>query len=68
MQALYGGIKIMSKIYVVSKESFLFHPDDIKFISVEESLKILEPLRIVGLDTETTGLDTYTNVLKFVQL
>lgn len=55
-------------IYVVSKESFLFHPDDIKFISVEESLKILEPLRIVGLDTETTGLDPYTKELKLVQL
>lgn len=55
-------------IYVVSKERFLFHPDDIKFINVEESLKILEPLKIVGLDTETTGLDPYTKELKLVQL
>ena len=55
-------------IYVVSKERFLFHPDDIGFINVEESLKILEPLKIVGLDTETTGLDPYTKELKLVQL
>ena len=55
-------------IYVVSKERFLFHPDDIKFIGVEESLKLLEPLNIVGLDTETTGLDPYTKELKLVQL
>ena len=55
-------------IYVVSKERFLFHPDDIKFIGVEESLKLLEPLDIVGLDTETTGLDPYTKELKLVQM
>ena len=55
-------------IYVISKERFLFHPDDIKFIGVEESLKLLEPLDIVGLDTETTGLDPYTKELKLVQL
>ena len=55
-------------IYVVSKERFLFHPEDIKFIDIKESLKILEPLEIVGLDTETTGLDPYTKELKLVQL
>lgn len=68
MQALYGGIKTMSKIYLVSKERFLFDIDDIKCISVEESLEILKPLTIVGLDTETTGLDPYTKELKLVQL
>ena len=55
-------------IYLVSKERFLFDIDDIKPVSVEESLKILEPLKIVGLDTETTGLDPYTKELKLVQL
>ena len=55
-------------IYVVSKERFLFHPNDISFIGVEESLRLLEPLQIVGLDTETTGLDPYTKDLKLVQL
>lgn len=55
-------------ICVVSKERFLFHPNDISFIGVEESLRLLEPLKIVGLDTETTGLDPYTKDLKLVQL
>lgn len=55
-------------IYVVSKERFLFISPDIKEISVEESLRLLEPLEIVGLDTETTGLDPYTKELKLVQL
>ena len=55
-------------IYVVSKERFLFHPDDISFIGVEESLRLLETLQVVGLDTETTGLDPYTKELKLVQL
>ena len=54
-------------IYLVSREKFLFELDDIKEVSVEESLKMLEPLEIVGLDTETTGLDPYTKELKLVQ-
>ena len=55
-------------IYLVSKERFLFDIEDIKCIDVEESLRILKPLEIVGLDTETTGLDPYTKELKLVQL
>lgn len=55
-------------IYLVSRERFLFKSPDIKEISVEESLRILEPLKIVGLDTETTGLDPYTKELKLVQM
>lgn len=55
-------------IYLVSRERFLFKAPDIKEISVEESLRILEPLKTVGLDTETTGLDPYTKELKLVQL
>ena len=55
-------------IYLVSKERFLFDIEDIKCVDVEESLHILEPLEIVGLDTETTGLDPYTKELKLVQL
>ena len=55
-------------IYLVSKERFLFNIPDIQEVSVEESLRILEPLKIVGLDTETTGLDPYTKELKLVQL
>ena len=55
-------------IYLVSKERFLFDIDDIQCVSVEESLRILDPLRVVGVDTETTGLDPYTKELKLVQL
>ena len=55
-------------IYLVSQHQFLFDIEDIKSVSVEESLDILTPLEIVGLDTETTGLDPYTKELKLVQL
>ena len=55
-------------IYLVSREQFLFEPGDIKCVSVEESLELLAPLKIVGLDTETTGLDPYTKELKLVQM
>lgn len=37
-------------------------------ISVEDSLKLLEPLKIVGLDTETMGFDPYTKELLMLQL
>lgn len=39
-----------------------------KIVSVEESLALLEPLRVVGLDTETMGFDPYTKELLMVQL
>ena len=55
-------------IYLVSATQFIFDIPDIKLVSVQESLKILAPLEIVGLDTETTGLDPYTKELKLVQL
>ena len=55
-------------IYLVSATQFIFDIPDIKLVSVQESLDILAPLEIVGLDTETTGLDPYTKELKLVQL
>jgi len=55
-------------IYLVSADQFLFDIPDIKLVSVEKSLEILASLEIVGLDTETTGLDPYTKDLKLVQL
>lgn len=55
-------------IYLVSASQFIFDIPDIKLVSVQESLDILAPLEIVGLDTETTGLDPYTKELKLVQL
>lgn len=55
-------------IYLVSATQFIFDIPDIKLVSVQESLDILAPLKTVGLDTETTGLDPYTKELKLVQM
>ena len=45
----------MSQIYLVTAQKQLFDNDTYKIISVEESLRLLEPLKNVGLDTETEG-------------
>lgn len=58
----------MNKIYLVTGQTELYPNDVYEIISVEESLRLLEPLTIVGLDTETTGLDPYTKQLKLLQL
>mgnify|MGYP002575792120 FL=1 len=57
-------------IYFVTGQRNLFEFPDAKYkcISVEESLKILEPLRIVSLDTETTGTEIWTGKLLLLQL
>lgn len=43
-------------IYVVTNNHTLNLSSQFTKISVERSLELLEPLRVVGLDTETTGL------------
>lgn len=58
----------MSEIYLVTAQKELFDNKVYKIIGVEESLKLLSPLTLVGLDTETTGLDPYTKDLKLLQL
>lgn len=57
-------------IYFVTGQRELFEFPDAKYkcISVEESLKILEPLRVVGLDTETTGTEIWQGELLTLQL
>lgn len=57
-------------IYFVTKDRKLFEFPDAKYeyISVEESLKILEPLHVVGLDTETTGTEIWQGTLLTLQL
>lgn len=55
-------------IYLVSNEQFLFPSTTIQQVSVEESLKLLEPLQTVGLDTETSGLSSWSDNLLLVQL
>lgn len=58
----------MSQIYVVTGRGQLFESDKYKVISVEESLRLLEPLTVVGLDTETNGLNPHTGILLSLQL
>lgn len=57
-------------IYFVTGQGELFEFPDAKYkcISVEESLKILEPLQVVGLDTETTGTEIWQGKLLTLQL
>ena len=54
-------------IYLVTTQQRLFS-NIIKVISIEESLKILEPMKIVGVDTETSGLRVYQDKLLLLQL
>ena len=57
-------------IYFVTGQRELFEFPDAKYkcISVEESLKILETLQVVGLDTETTGTEIWQGKLLTLQL
>lgn len=55
-------------IYLVTNNQELFTNNIYTVINVEKSLELLEPLRIVGLDTETDGLNCWSNKLKTIQL
>lgn len=55
-------------IYLVTANQELFDNEVYRIIGVPKSLELLEPLKVVGLDTETEGLDPYTKRLKTVQL
>ena len=54
-------------IYLVTNQ-ILPESDSYQRVTPRESLDILEPLTIVGLDTETEGLDVYTKKLLLLQL
>lgn len=58
----------MSQIYLVTGQWQLFDNNVYKIISVEESLRLLEPLKIVGLDTETEGFSPFLKKLLMLQL
>lgn len=55
-------------IYLVSANRELFDNEAYKIIGVDESLSLLEPLRIVGVDTETSGLSCHKDKLLSLQL
>lgn len=55
-------------IYLVTKQTELFTNDIYTIIGVEESLKLLSPLNIVGLDTETEGFSPFLKKLLLLQL
>lgn len=55
-------------IYLVTENKELFNNDDYHIIGVDESLSLLKLLRIVGIDTETSGLSCHKNKLLSLQL
>lgn len=54
-------------IFLVTNNQQLFNNENYKIISVEESLKKLNNLKIVGVDTETEGIDVHTKKLLLAQ-
>lgn len=58
------------QIYYVTGQTQLFEEEErpFKCISVEESLKLLEELKVVGLDSETKGTEIWQGTLLFLQL
>lgn len=55
-------------IYLVTRQQELFENPNYKIIGVEESLRLLEPLSIVGLDAETEGFSPFLKKLLLLQL
>ena len=55
-------------IYLVTAQNQLFDNETYKIISVEESLRLLNPLTVVGLDTETEGFSPFLKKLLLLQL
>lgn len=58
----------MSRIYLVTGQRQLFDNDTYTIIGVEESLELLSPLTVVGLDTETEGFSPFLKKLLMLQL
>lgn len=55
-------------IFLVSKNKGLFSPEKYKQVRFFDAMKVLEPLSLVQLDTETMGLDCHTKDLLTLQL
>ena len=56
-------------IYLVTGNQSLFDNEstDYTVISIEQSLSLLESLPIIGVDTETEGIDVHTKKLLLAQ-
>lgn len=54
--------------YLVTGQTILYTSETYEVISVEKSLEMLHKLKVVGLDTETHGLDPYTKELVSIQM
>ncbi len=57
-----------SLIYLVSNQHELFEEEGFKYISIEESIKIMSKEKQLSLDTETTGLSCYSDRLLLLQI
>lgn len=55
-------------IYLVTKNQELFSNDLYQIISIEESLRLLNSLDTIGVDTETSGLDCWQDKLLLLQM
>ena len=55
-------------IYLVSKNKSLFGSKRYKEVPFEEAMKVIEPLKLPQLDTETTGLDEHTKRILTIQI
>ena len=55
-------------IYLVSKNKSLFGSKRYKEVSFEEAMKVIEPLKLPQLDTETTGLDEHNKRKLTIQI
>lgn len=55
-------------IYLVTSQRELFENENYKVIDVEESLRLLNSITIVGIDTETQGFSPFLKKLLLLQL
>lgn len=55
-------------IYLVTAQQSIFESSFYKRCTVKESLEMLKVMNPIGLDTETTGLDCWSDKLKLLQL
>lgn len=57
----------LGMIYLVTRNQELFETTEYTPITVAKSLELLQALKIIGFDTETTGLDCHTDRLLSMQ-